>query len=204
MKKILAISIALVLASSAQAGLYRWVDDNGKVHFSDKVPAAASKKSHTKLSKAGDIAGQIDPTEKQKKLDEIEAKKKEKEQLAEMRKIEAEALAVIQQRDDNLLSTYENKEELELYFLSKIKMVEGNSKILEAQNKSLNKKVINLEKKILSTKHEPTLKSITKKIVNIDKTLKKYKKALEENDKQVEQLSQNYKNNLSRYIELTK
>ena len=204
MKKILAISIALVLASSAQAVLYRWVDDNGKVHFSDKVPAAASKKSHTKLSKAGDIAGQIDPTEKQKKLDEIEAKKKEKEQLAEMRKIEAEALAVIQQRDDNLLSTYENKEELELYFLSKIKMVEGNSKILEAQNKSLNKKVINLEKKILSTKHEPTLKSITKKIVNIDKTLKKYKKALEENDKQVEQLSQNYKNNLSRYIELTK
>jgi len=204
MKKILAISIALVIAGTAQAGLYRWVDENGKVHFSDKVPAAASKKSHTKLNKSGDITGQIDPEAKQRKLDLIEARKKEKEQLAEIRRIKAEAQAEIQKRDDNLLSTYENEEELVQFFMTKIKMVEGNSKILEAQNQVLNKKIVKLETKASNTEHDPTLKSIAKKIVNINNTLDQYEKALEENDKQLLQLTKNYKTDLARYKELTK
>ena len=178
MKKLLVIGIALAIASSAQAGLYRWVDDNGKVHFSDKVPVAASTKSHTKLNKSGDITGQVDPAAKQKKLDLIEARKKEKEELAEIRRIKAKAQAVVQKRDDNLLSTYENENELVRYFISKIKMVEGNSKILEAQNSVLNKKVVRLEDKAISTEDEPTLKSIAKKIVSLNKTLGRYKQAL--------------------------
>ena len=57
MKKILVVSIGLIMAVSAQAGLYRWVDDAGNVHFSDKVPAAASKKSHTKFNKSDKVSG---------------------------------------------------------------------------------------------------------------------------------------------------
>lgn len=204
MKKLLAVSIALVIASSAQAGLYRWVDDNGKVHFSDKVPAAASKKSHTKLNKSGDITSQVDPEAKQKKLDLIEVKKKEQEQLAKIRRIEAEAQAEIQQRDNNLLSTYENEEELVRFFMSKIKMIEGHSKILEAQNEVLNRKVVRLETKASRTEHDPTLKSIAKKIVDINSTLGQYQQALDENDKQLLQLTKNYKTDLARYKELTK
>ena len=203
MKKLLVIGIALAIASSAQAGLYRWVDDNGKVHFSDKVPVAASTKSHTKLNKSGDITGQVDPAAKQKKLDLIEARKKEKEELAEIRRIKAKAQAVVQERDDNLLSTYENENELVRYFISKIKMVEGNSKILKAQNFVLNKKVVRLEDKAISTEDEPTLKSIAKKIVSLNKTLGRYKKALAENEKQLLQLTVNYKTDLARYKELT-
>ncbi len=203
MKKLLAISIALVLASSAQAGLYRWVDDNGKVHFSDKVPAAASKKTHTKLNKSGDITGQIDPAAKQRKLDRIEARNKEKEQLAEIRRMKAKAQAKIQQKDDNLLSTYENENELVRFFMSKIKMVEGHTKILEAQNQVLNKKVDKLKVKATNTEHDPTLKTIAKKIVNINKTLEQYQQALNENDKQLLNLTKNYQSDLARFKELT-
>ncbi len=204
MKKLLVIGIALAIASTAQAGLYRWVDDNGKVHFSDKVPVAASKKSHTKLNKSGGITGQVDPEAKQKRLDSIEARKKEKEQLAEIRRIKANAQALIQRRDDNLLSTYENENELVRYFMSKIKMVEGNSKILEKQNEVLNKKVVRLETEALSTEHDPTLINIAKKIVNINNTLEQYKQALEENDKQLLHLTENYQTDLARFIELSK
>ena len=204
MKKLLVIGIALAIASTAQAGLYRWVDDNGKVHFSDKVPVAASKKSHTKLNKSGGITGQVDPEAKQKRLDSIEARKKEKEQLAEIRKIKANAQALIQRRDDNLLSTYENENELVRYFMNKIKMIEGNSKILETQNEVLNKKVVRLQTKALSTEDDPTLINIAKKIVNINNTLEQYKQALEGNDKQLLHLTENYQTDLARFIELTK
>ena len=204
MKKLIIIGIALVIASSAQAGLYRWVDDSGKVHFSDKVPVAASKKSHAKLNKSGDITKQVNPEATQKKLDLVEARKRERKQLAEIRRIKAKAQAVIQKRDDNLLSTFENENELVRYFMNKIKMVEGNSKILEKQNEVLNKKVVRLETKALSTEHDPTIKNIAKKIVNINKTLVQYLQALQENDKQLLQLTENYQTDLARYKELTK
>ena len=203
MKKILVVSIALLLASSAQAGLYRWVDDNGKVHFSDKVPAAASKKTHTKLSKSGDITGQIDPAAKQRKLDLRKARKKEKEELAKLRRISYEAQAEIQKRDDNLLSTYENEGELVRFFASKIKMVEGNNKILEAQNGVLHRKVVRLEAKATQTEDDPTLKNIAKNIVNINKTIEQYKQALLENEKQLLSLTKNYQTDLARFKELT-
>ena len=47
------------------------------------------------------------------------------------------------------------------------------------------------------------LKSIAKKIVNLNSTLEQYDKALDENDKQIIQLSNNYQNNLTRFKELT-
>lgn len=203
MKKIAVVSIGLIMAFSAQAGLYRWVDDAGNVHFSDKVPAAASKKSHAKLNKSGDVTHKVDPESKQEKLDLKNAQLREKEQLAELLEIKAEAQALIQKRDDNLLSTYENEKELVKFFETKIKMVEGNSKILEAQQVVLKKKIVKLEEKAVNTTHEASMKSMAKKIVNINKTLEQYNQALEENNKQMLKLSDNYQNDLARYKELT-
>jgi len=203
MKKIVLVGFALAMVVSAQAGLYRWVDESGKVHFSDKVPAAASKKSHAKLNKSGDIANQIDPEQKQKELDRKEAAKLEKERLAEIRRIKAKAQAKIQKRDDNLLSTYENEDELIRYYEGKIKMVEGNNKILEAHNNLLDKKVAKLEAKASTTEHEATLKTIAKKMVNINQTIEQYKQALTENHKQIVTLTENYQNDLARFKELT-
>ena len=204
MKKLLVVSIALIIASTAQAGLYRWVDDNGKVHFSDKVPASASKKTHTKLNKLGEVTKEVDPALKQKLEDERAAAKREKAQLAEIRRIKAQAQAVIQERDDNLLATYENENELIRYFEGKIKMLQGNGKILEAQNKVLAKKVVRLEEKAVKTNQEATLKNISKKIVNIQQTIEQYEQALSENDKQVASVTENYQIDLARYKELTK
>ena len=204
MKKLLVVSIGLIMAVSAQAGLYRWVDDAGNVHFSDKVPAAASKKSHTKFNKSGGVTGKVNPESKQKEQDLKEAKEREQEQLAEIQRIKAEAQAVIQKRDDDLLSTYSDEKELVTYFESKIKMVEGNTKILEAQKNVLKKKIVKLEDKAVNTKQEKALKNIAKKIVNINATLEQYDQALEENGKQITQLSKNYQINLVRFKELTK
>ena len=63
MKKILIIaSTSLLLVSSlAQAGLYRWVDEKGEVHFSDKVPVAASRKAVSEMGKRGGVKNTVDP-----------------------------------------------------------------------------------------------------------------------------------------------
>lgn len=203
MKRIVVLSSTLLLVLTAQAGLYRWVDDAGNVHFSDKVPAAASKKGHAKLNKTGAVTKKVDPESIQKEKDTLALAEKEQQQREEIRRIKQEALDVIQKRDDYLLSTYEDKEEIKKSFESKMKMIKGNTKILKAQNNILNKKIVKLEEKASNTTHDDTLKSIATKIVNIHKSIEQYQQALTENEKQIIKLSENYKTDLERFIELT-
>ena len=204
MKRVVVLGVTLMLAFTAQGGLYRWVDDAGNVHFSDKVPAAASKKSHAKLNKSGDVTKQVVPESKQEKIEELALVEKEQEQLAEIKRIKQEAYEVIQRRDDYLLATYENKDELIHSFESKIKMIKGNTNILKAQSRVLDKKVVRMQDKVSSTTQKSTLDSIAKKIVNINNTIEQYQKALIENDKQIISLTENYKADLDRFLELTK
>lgn len=47
MKRLLAIAGLLLIATSAQGQLYKWVDESGKVHYSDTPPPAKTKSSKT-------------------------------------------------------------------------------------------------------------------------------------------------------------
>ena len=201
-------SSVLLISVTVNAGLYRWVDETGKVHYSDKMPVAASKKAHTELAGNGLIKKNIDPeetirlaTEKKHKLTQEEEKRKAEEErkLLEQAQKEQET-----KRDRFLLSTYENKDELIHFFENKIKLLEGNSKILKTQSTFLHKKLKKLEKKKDTINNYNTRKLINRKIVKIQKTISQYDKALEENAKELMTISINYKNDYNRFTELTK
>lgn len=46
-------ALLLVLALPAAAGVYKWVDENGKVQYSDKPPQQQNQKGLTELNKQG-------------------------------------------------------------------------------------------------------------------------------------------------------
>jgi len=188
---------SLVLTTSfASAGLYRWVDDKGEVHFSDKVPVAASKKAHTKLDKSGISQKELDPEAKialQKKHELAALEKAEEDRINKIIRIKR---AEVRKRDQYLLFTYENKGELVTSFETKIKMLKGNTAILSAHNERLKNKISKLKSKIQSKESEL-------KIVNITQTIEQYKKALDDNKQELASLKTNYKIDLVRYTELT-
>ena len=209
MKKLILLSTTcLLFMSTVQAGLYKWVDDSGKVHFSDKMPAAASRKVHTKIEGHGIIKKEIDPLSEiqnaEKKRAELNEEEIERLKQEKKKKEEQELLAEKQKRDDYLLTTYNNKEELINYFENKIKMVKGNSSMFKSHNEVLKKKITTLLKKKKTTKHKATLASIEKKIVRINDSIKQYNKALEDNSKELMKLTKNYQIDMKRYTELTK
>ncbi len=205
MKKIVLMASAslVLMASFAQAGLYRWVDESGKVHFSDKVPVVASRKAVSEINKNGVVQKTIDPEAEARTKLELEKNKAERERLATLAKIEREKVASLQKQDNRLLSTYENKDEITKAFIDKIKLMKGNAAILDAQTAVLAKKLETLKKQRVATKSKPRITSIEVKIVNISNTIKEYKKALEQGKEERITLSKNYKKDLNRYIELT-
>lgn len=103
------ILVAVMLSVTAQAEVYRWVDDNGRVHFSDKAPVGG-KAQAMDLPTAKDEPGTPDLSEfermqRQKKLvkmleEERLAKEEQRAKLAQ----EAEERAQYCTRFKNRLS----------------------------------------------------------------------------------------------------
>lgn len=199
MKKILLIASAslLLVSSLAQAGMYRWVDEKGEVHFSDKVPVAASRKAVDEINKRGGVKNTKDPEAEALAKLELE-KNAEVIALNEaVKQAKLEKLATLKKRDDYLLSTYENKEEIVKSFKTKIKLMKGNAAILETQNIVLEKRL----NKLLSSKG--ATKNQARKIVSITKTIEQYKKALQQNEEERVNISKNYQSDIKRFKELT-
>ena len=73
-----AAAVALLGARPATAAMYKWVDDQGVVHYSDKVPAEAVNKGATVLDKQGRQVKQIEaaPTPEQRKAKEADEEEK--------------------------------------------------------------------------------------------------------------------------------
>ncbi len=88
--------LTLTLSYSTQAGVYKWVDKDGTVHFGDQPPADVKQKTEVKPPPKGVAAPaaavqtgaqdaefrkrQIDRTEKEKKAEAAEKAKSEKEE----------------------------------------------------------------------------------------------------------------------------
>lgn len=107
MQRALTIALALALTStSASAEIYRWVDENGKVHYGDKIPAKYAKTEQQKLNKQGLT---VETRQRQQTDEELEAIRREAEARQKQREKEVE-----QARYDNFLrSTYPTLDSLD-------------------------------------------------------------------------------------------
>ncbi len=92
MKKLLSVTLILMLllVGSGHAGkLYKWVDENGKVHYSDKVPPEHNKYAREEMNDQGVVteATERELTPEEKKARAAELKKAR--ELAEQERLEA-------------------------------------------------------------------------------------------------------------------
>lgn len=52
---LLGLGLALSCAAAAQTKLFRWVDDQGVVHYSDRLPAEATGKASAQMNRQGTV-----------------------------------------------------------------------------------------------------------------------------------------------------
>jgi hypothetical protein len=104
-----AATVLMLLAiGDVTAATYRWVDAEGKVHYSDVLPPKAAGLGHQELSRSGRVVKEtprtlLSPEERRRLTEEAEAK-------ADRGRREAAR----ERHDRALLSTYANLGELEL------------------------------------------------------------------------------------------
>jgi hypothetical protein len=101
------VLLALIYCGCADAATYRWVDAQGKVHYSDHPPAETAESGHIEMDAQGRVTKRVKalPTtpEGRKQLELETARQAAQEREAQEQR----------RRDSALLSTYRNIAELD-------------------------------------------------------------------------------------------
>lgn len=128
--------MSLALPASAQT-LYKWVDENGVVHYGDSVPPEFADNEKEIVNKEGVT------------VDRLRGKMTE-EELAEQRRMEEQRLQEeLQLRSDQaLLATYLSVEEIELHRDRRIELFQAQSRVTELYLRNLHRRLDSLQEEM--------------------------------------------------------
>src|SRR5207249_1648176 len=131
--------LALSGHSVAAAGLYKWTDERGVVHYSDKIPPEAVDKGTVVLDKQGRQLKKIEPA---LTGDELKARQAEEERQKAITKAKEERA----RKDLALLQSYTNADEIDFARNRALSAIEAQLKSAETYNADLAKRLADLDK----------------------------------------------------------
>lgn len=138
---------AILLSSSfvSQAKMYKWVDEEGQMHFGDKIPPQYMVKAHDELNEQGVIVkrkGAAKTPEEKRDERRLAAEVKKQELIAKKKK----------QRDRVLLDTYTTERDLFVARDSRLDAVGSQIQLATSIIADSNKKLETMETQVESIK----------------------------------------------------
>jgi hypothetical protein len=112
-----------VFSTSANAGaLYKWIDEDGQIRYSDRLPPSQNKKKHQQLNSHGVILS----TKEAAKTDEELAAEAEAKLLQDQEQAVADQAKQLQDEKDRvLLMTFSSAEELGLARQNRLEVIDS-------------------------------------------------------------------------------
>ena len=191
-----ALAIALLLvAGTAQAAMYRWVDSNGRVHYSDTLPPTYQKSGAAELSKQGNVV----------KRTQSEAERRaEAERQVEQARIQQEQQKQAQ-LDRALTSTYTTEAEIDLardraleHHKLAIKGAEIRGKAVDANLAELKTRIAGIEKS-----GRPVSQSLKEQLNQANRESQELKRTIQTNQDAMVKVREKYDADKARFRELT-
>jgi hypothetical protein len=125
------LSCALLYGPMAAAGMYKWVDDQGEIHYGNSVPPEFSNKERRELNERGRTIKLYDAARTPEEIAEAER--------LESIRLEQEKLAAEKARHDHvLLSTYSSEDDMLKTRNGKLSAVEGLIQLTKRRITSMN------------------------------------------------------------------
>ena len=134
MRIVIVISALLILGSTVHAreetSVYRWVDEDGIIHYGDSIPPEFRDLPKERLNEQG-VA-----------VEELEGKKTEEQLEQERRDREVRVAQELQQRADQaLLATYLSVEEIIMHRDRRVELFQAQSRVTELYLKNLGRRL---------------------------------------------------------------
>ncbi len=191
----LAAAFVLSMAFSAQGATYKWVDEKGIVHYTDKMPAEAVNKGSVELNKQGIQVKRIDPAlnAEQRRVREAEG---------ERLRLASKQREVVERRDRALLESYSTEDEIELARTRALGTIDAQVQSALAYTVTLSTRRDELEAKRNGLGNKPLPPVIERELASVDTELNKQSELIAARQKEIAYVNARYDGDKQRWREL--
>ena len=182
--------------------LYKWVDDDGQVHYSSTMPAKQKKKKHQELNKSGFV---VNTTEDAKSDEERAADALAKQEADKKAKEDARLKAIQDEKDKVLLLTFSSEEELSLARDNRIDVLDSVISLINKSIVSTQEKLDQLQN-LADTNYLSQGKEVpgglAQKIEHFTRKIENRNAQLELKQSEKDKINEQFELDLARYREL--
>jgi hypothetical protein len=193
----LLVLVALVVygVPAARATTYKWVDEKGVVHYTDKIPPEAMNKGNVELDKRG---VQIKTNPPPPTPEQLKAKAEEATRQTQM----AKDRELIDRRDRALLATYTVESEIDLARKRALSTIDAQVQSSTVYSATLTKRKAELEAKKAELGDKPLPIVIERELANISAELAKQTDLLTAKQREIVAVNARYDADKKRWKEL--
>jgi len=186
---------APALCAAAGATTYKWVDDQGVVHYSDKVPPEAVNKGATVLDKQGRPTKKIEPAPTPEQAKAKAAA--DEEQRAQARATEDQA-----RKDRALMQSYTTEAEIDVAKNRAITTLDAQIKSAQAYSADLTRRQQALQKRKASLGDKPVPIDLERDLNNVDVELAREATLIKQRQDEVASVTAKYDTDKKRWREI--
>jgi hypothetical protein len=192
---LLLLAAGLVAATPALAEMYKWVDEKGRVQYTDRVPAEAVNRGMVELNKQGITRKVTDPvlTPEQRGVQE--------EKLEQQRQAER-ALAEKRRQEHALLSSYTSENDIDLAKRRNLALVGASILGAEARIKVLQRRAATLGKEKLLYEAKAVPEKLKQELANLDVEISKQYALIAQSNEDALAVNNRYEQQKLRFREL--
>lgn len=189
--------VGALVATAPEARLYRWVDENGTVHYTDKLPPDQIDRGHAELSDRGVVVDKTAPAKLPEELQREEELKRLRE-AAERIKQRQEAA------DQALLRTFRSVDDMIMTRDGKLAVVDSTTLItrsnIRRQHDTL--RGLRADAANLERTGKPIPAQLSDRIRNAEKAIRELYGTIVEQEQQKQEIRISFANDIERFRKL--
>ncbi len=196
---LLALLLCIFTSQPVAATLYKWIDEDGKVRYSDRLPPDQSKKQHQQLNSQGVVLSTKEDAKTEEELAEETRVKRELEEQAKVK-------AIKDKQDKVLLLTFSNEQEIEDARDNRIQVIDSVIALIDNSITTTEEKLVPLQtyanqNYISQGKDVPG--GLAQKIEHFERKIEIRNAQLQAKIEEKEKIRQKYEGDLERFRSLS-
>lgn len=192
-----------LLLPCAYAGLNKWVDEKGQIHYGDRVPPKYLSKEHSQLNEQGITLRTSEALKSDKEITAEENARKLKAVEDKKRLIKARKQAL---RDRVLLDTFTTESDLSLARDARIDAIDSQIYLAETLIKNDEKKLSTVKSRIdkIEKSGRKAPENLHKEVVSVGRQIQNNYAFIEDKTNERDEILKTFKLDVNRFRELKK
>ncbi|MCK0165188.1 DUF4124 domain-containing protein [Marinobacter sp. S6332] len=189
-----ALLLSLGITTQAEAGMYRYTDEEGRVVISNTIPQPATKRGYDILNSNGRVVEVIPPAPTDEEIAAREAEKQRQEKLAIQREKDTRLLKRFSHPDQAIKAMHRKLGELQ----GLIQLKRGNISVISSQLDSEQSRAANMERT-----GQKIPDATLEKIRRLESQIRDIEREISWQAQEIESLKQTYEKDIKRLEEVT-